>query len=66
MRGVSLRESEQRNAKTAKSNPPERTCYQDRLHSVLQCRAESYDNHTYPQYQSNLPEHTRGMERERL
>lgn len=66
MCGVSLCESEQYNAKTAKSNPPERTCHQDRLHTVLQRRAESHDNHTYPQYPDNLPEHARGMERARL
>lgn len=66
MRGVSLCESEQHNAKAAKSNTTKRACYQDRLYAVLQRRAESHDNHTYPQYSDNLSEHTRGMERARL
>ena len=66
MCGVILREPEQHNAKTAKGNPSERTCYQDRFYAVLQRRAESHDNHTYPQYPDNLSEHARGMERERL
>lgn len=66
MRGVILRESEQHNAKTAKSNLAERDCYQDGFHAVLQRRAETHDNHTYPQYPDNLPEHAWGMERERL
>ena len=56
MCGVVLRESEQNNAKTAKSNPSERTCYQDRIHTVLQRRAEAHDNHTYPQYIKNALE----------
>ena len=59
-------ELECNHVKTAKSNTPERTCYQDRFRTILQPGAKSHDNHTYPQYQNNLPEYARGMERERL
>lgn len=59
-------ELEQHNAKVAKGNHSERTCYQDRHNAILQRRTETHDNYVYPQHPDNIPEHAWGMERERL